>query len=790
MHLEQVHEEVLAAMGEVQQQVESMCEEAVHLGQSAVLLLSDTLALLTHTPPAATANSASSTTHPSLPSVATTPQTEKMDPKSDGTSSPRSTAPVVPQEEQLGAGVATPHSNSSRSGARLSESATVAIMVGFEEGGGGTSAEKLMRMEITINQLQATVAEIAGLVRGELMATRSGNAAAGGAPTHFEPSPTHVEPIVAIPYTYTAQPDSSLKTPLHPGNSRGVTRAGDGAASRMADAGTQLQTAEAEIHKLADKIDLIRGSRSPQAGEVEAVETDQALRAAQQEATDAQLKLAQLREWVAQKWPLAMGGGVSSVDACDVDDAVDHDAQSAHVDHLDDYGGADVIDGARDGARYTSPPTPVAPDTPPPRLPPRSVKVSDGREEGDVRQDGGEVGSRRRSPDTPTVDGGPMGMQTQQSMLQRGERLSLVSSVSPIAASISRTRSAELSALGRSGRMDEGVSATPRRGMSDIDTPKRGIPDSHARVSGKGVSAQRAPPAPSMQQVESDFRNPDHDSRSLRDVLLVNERLHLDAMSDQVLPSIAPVQSTVSPLGGGAGGDGMGMEDVDALDVDAWDGMGGDGSDHDSELGNNLVPDDHTLLVDTSMEDGGGWGREEGVGEHSMEGEEHFVAVPDQFDGDGTSASADISASALLRRLVGGGGGGGRRVCVGSGAFMVDAPINIGAGHVQLRGERDAVVMGRWVFESGASGRLKTLKLVNLPSAPPLPRIGTPLTPPTLRAWVRVMNFIQIYMYMVYTNSYIYMCVYVYKYIHIYMQKVCKCVCTNIYIYTDMYSYI
>jgi len=776
MHLEQVHEEVLAAMGEVQQQVESMCEEAVHLGQSAVLLLSDTLALLTHTPPAATATSASSTTHPSLPLVATTPQTEKMDPKSHGTSSPRSTAGVVPQEEQLGAGAATPHSNSPRSGARLSESATVASVVGVEEGGGGTSAEKLMRMEITINQLQATVAEIAGLVRGELMVTRSGNAAAGGTPPHLEPSPTHVEPSVAIPYTYTAQPDSALKTPLHPGNSRGVTGAGEGAASRMADASTRLQTAEAEIHKLADKIDLIRGSRSPQAGEVEAVETDQALRAAQQEATDAQHKLAQLREWVAQKWPLAMGGGVSSVDACDVDDAVDHDAQSAHVHHLDDYGGADVIDGARDGARYTSPPTPVAPDTPPPRLPPRSVKVGDGREEGDATQDGGEVGSRRRSPDTPTVDGGPMGMQTQQSMLQRGERLSLVSWVSPIAASISRTRSAELSALGRSGRMDEGVSATPRRGMSDIDTPKRGIPDSHARVSGKGVSAQRVPPAPSMQQVESDFRNPDHDSRSLRDVSLVNERLHLDAMSDQVLPSIAPVQSAVSPLGGGAGGDGMGMEDVDALDVDAldvdaWDGMGGDGSDHDSELGNNLVPDDHTLLIDTCMEDGGGWGREEGVGEYSMEGEEHLVAVPEQFDGDGTSASADISASALLRRLVGGGGGGGKRVCVGSGAFMVDAPLNIGAGHVQLRGERDAVVMGRWVFESGASGRLKTLKLVNLPSAPPLPRIGTPLTPPTLRAWVCVMNFIQT-MYDIHVYVYIFVCVYIQIYTYIYA----KCV--------------
>ena len=41
----------------------------------------------------------------------------------------------------------------------------------------------------------------------------------------------------------------------------------------------------------------------------------------------------------------------------------------------------------------------------------------------------------------------------------------------------------------------------------------------------------------------------------------------------------------------------------------------------------------------------------------------------------------------------------------------------------------------RWIFEKGSFGKCETLKMVNLPGAPP-PSNLTPLTPPTIRLWV------------------------------------------------------
>ena len=41
----------------------------------------------------------------------------------------------------------------------------------------------------------------------------------------------------------------------------------------------------------------------------------------------------------------------------------------------------------------------------------------------------------------------------------------------------------------------------------------------------------------------------------------------------------------------------------------------------------------------------------------------------------------------------------------------------------------------RWIFAKGSFGKCKTLKMVNLPGAPPPSNI-TPLTPPTIRLWV------------------------------------------------------
>jgi hypothetical protein len=107
---------------------------------------------------------------------------------------------------------------------------------------------------------------------------------------------------------------------------------------------------------------------------------------------------------------------------------------------------------------------------------------------------------------------------------------------------------------------------------------------------------------------------------------------------------------------------------------------------------------------------------------------------------DGTRTSADVATSAQLRQHLRDGDDEEKRmVTLGGGAFMLDGPLGIGRRHVRLRGMRNAAVIGRMILENEARGSLRTLKIVNLPAAPP-PSIGTPLTPPTLRSWVLCMR--------------------------------------------------
>ena len=300
--------------------------------------------------------------------------------------------------------------------------------------------------------------------------------------------------------------------------------------------------------------------------------------------------------------------------------------------------------------------------------------------------------SRRRSPDTPTVDGGPLGEETSQAIPERGTEFE---GESPVTISpLSRTRSAELSALAR--------------GMS---TQKRG--------GGKDVSVQRGHvPGSSMREAEVGFLHHDRDSSSPT----VAHQVPQSAYRDRELPpnEDALDQVLTSAARGSAG----------AASVPR-DGSAG----YSEEAGDDAVPDDHTLLYEQGMED------EDGP---FLDGaEEYFVAAPESADmaagADGTRTSADVAVSSRLRQHLNSEGHDEEKrvVTLGSGAFMLDGPLGIGKRRVRVRGMQNAVVIGRMILENEAHGSFRTLKIVNLPAAPP-PSIGTPLTPPTLRSWVRV----------------------------------------------------
>jgi hypothetical protein len=163
---------------------------------------------------------------------------------------------------------------------------------GSEQGtvvGPEASANKLAQMDATIRRLQASVAEIGQLVRQELSLHRG---AAVSLPRSGNQTPARNDDTRPIPPGYPA-------TPLQ--------------------AGDQLQTAEAEVSSLADKVDTIRRSRSPEASHLELPETERQLREAQQDAAEAQRKLALLREWVADNWPLGLDQGASDLEIAEAE---------------------------------------------------------------------------------------------------------------------------------------------------------------------------------------------------------------------------------------------------------------------------------------------------------------------------------------------------------------------------------------------------------------------------------------------------------------------------------------
>ena len=494
---------------------------------------------------------------------------------------------------------------------------------------------RLSQMDATIGQLQQQVAEIAALLRGGVA---SGRGDVGAATSE---------------------------------------RGGPAAQAGVKEAGARLRTAEADIHILADKVESIRASRSPQPGAEEEAESERALRLARRDAADAQRKLSLLREWVARNWPVA---GMAMDDAelgQDLPETGGADAPAG-----EGGGGAVYMTPAKSWTRAREPSFPAS-ALRPPKMSASTSSVADKLSHS---------ASRRRSPDTPTVDGGPLGEETSRAMPQRGPEFEGESpaTISPL----SRTRSVELSALAR------GVSTPKRGGRTDVSGARSNAPGSSMREAEVGF----------LNHDDRDSSSPTATEQVPRSAYRDTELPPDEDALDQVLTSAARGSNEASVPREESGG-------------------------YSEEAGDDAVPDDHTLLYEQGMED------EDGP---FLDGaEEYFVAAPESADmaagADGTRTSADVAVSSRLRQHLNSEGHDEEKrvVTLGSGAFMLDGPLGIGKRRVRVRGMQNAVVIGRMILENEAHGSFRTLKIVNLPAAPP-PSIGTPLTPPTLRSWVRV----------------------------------------------------
>jgi len=627
MRLAEVADEVEASIQEAHEQMVMIHEEAAELGASALQLIDNAVSLLTFTPTPtnSTASAASTAPASAYKQRTVTPLAThgRLRPQSVHTAAGIDVVSVGSRMAYGGG-----ESDARRGEPQREPSVTLGVTP--------TQDLRLAQIDATIGLLQQQVAEIAAIVR---RGVASGSGSAG------------VE---------TSARD------------HGAAAAQGG----VEEAGARLRTAETDIHILADKVESIRASRSPDPGAQEAAESERALQSAREEAADAQRKLSLLREWVARNWPV---GGMQ------VDNA-ELGQDLRETDFADTPAGG--------GAIYSTPlkSSALAREVSLPALRPRPPKMSVSKNS--AADQLADSVSRRRSPDTPTVDGGPLGEETSQKIQPRGPEFEGESpaTISPL----SRTRSAELSALARGA-------------------VKRG--------EGKDVSAARGDaPGSSMREAEVGFLNHGSDSSSPAATQQGPRSAYRDSRDTELPPDADALDQVLTSAARGSGG---------AASVPR-EGSG----EYSEEPGDDAVPDDHTLLYEQGMDD------EDESFKDSVE--EYFVAAPQSADmaagADGTRTSADVATSAQLRQHLRDGDDEEKRmVTLGGGAFMLDGPLGIGRRHVRLRGMRNAAVIGRMILENEARGSLRTLKIVNLPAAPP-PSIGTPLTPPTLRSWVLCMR--------------------------------------------------
>ena len=626
MRLAEVADEVVASIQEAHEQMVMIHEEAAELGASAVQLIDNAVSLLTFTPTPTNSTASAASTAP-----ASAHRQRTVTPlATHGRLRPQSvhTAAGIDVGSRMAYGGG--ESDARRGEPQREPSVTLGVTP--------TQDLRLAQMDATIGLLQQQVAEIAAIVRRGVASVSCNVGVETSARAH------------------------------------GAAAAQGG----VEEAGARLRTAETDIHILADKVESIRASRSPDPGAQEAAQSERALQSAREEAADAQRKLSLLREWVARNWPV---GGMQ----------VDDDELGQNLRETDF---ADTPAGG--GAIYSTPlkSSALAREVSLPASRPRPPKMSASKNSAADKV--ADSVSRRRSPDTPTVDGGPLGEETSQKIQPRGPEFEGESpaTISPL----SRTRSAELSALARGA-------------------VKRG--------EGKDVSAARGdPPSSSMREVEVGFLNHDSDSSSPVATLQGPRSGYRDSRDTEMPPDADALDQVLTSAARGSGG---------AATVPR-EGSG----EYSEEPGDEAVPDDHTLLYEQGMDD------EDESFKDSVQ--EYFLAAPQSADmaagADGTRTSADVATSAQLRQHLQDGDDEEKRmvtVTLGGGAFMLDGPLGIGRRHVRLRGMRDAAVIGRMILENEARGSLRTLKIVNLPAAPP-PSIGTPLTPPTLRSWVRCMR--------------------------------------------------
>jgi hypothetical protein len=627
MRLAEVADEVEASIQEAHEQMVMIHEEAAELGASAVQLIDNAVSLLTFTPTPTNSTASAASTAPASAyrqrTVTPLATHGRLRPQSVHTAAGIDVGSVGSRMAYGGG-----ESDARRGEPQREPSVTLGVTP--------TQDLKLAQMDATIGLLQQQVAEIATIVRRGV-ASGSGNLG--------------VEPSA---------------------RDHGAAAAQGG----VEEAGARLRTAETDIHILADKVESIRASRSPDPGAQEAAESERALQSAREEAADAQRKLSLLREWVARNWPV---GGIQ------VDDT-ELGQDLRETDFADTPAGG--------GAIYSTPlkSSALAREVSLPASRPRPLKMSVSKNS--AADQLADSVRRRRSPDTPTVDGGPLGEETSQKIQPRGPEFQGESpaTISPL----SRTRSAELSALAR-GAVKQGE--------------------------GKDVSAARGDaPGSSMREVEVGFLNHGSDSSSPAATQQGPRSGYRDSRDTELPPDADALDQVLTSAARGSGG---------AASVPR-EGSG----ERSEEPGDDAVPDDHTLLYEQGMDD------EDESFKDSVE--EYFVAAPQSADmaagADGTRTSADVAMSAQLRQHLRDGDDEEKRmVTLGGGAFMLDGPLGIGRRHVRLRGMRNAAVIGRMILENEARGSLRTLKIVNLPAAPP-PSIGTPLTPPTLRSWVLCMR--------------------------------------------------
>ena len=632
--LDAAREEALAAAAAAEEQVETMHEDAGQLAASALQLLNDALAMLDHSPREQHAKA--SVDSSGLPA-------------SD--SRRQESGPTA-----AGSGSGTEHGAARWQGAEAGSGAVAGV--GAE---GSVESEKLVEMEATIRRLQAAVADIAGLVRDELSARRGAQV-----------------PAVAAAAGGSA---GDKQTPA-PGRERASYPA------TPVQAGDELQTAAADVRNLAERVDSIRQSRSPhaveKAGPGHAAE-DQ-LREAQRDAAEAQRKLALLREWVADHWPLGID-----------QDASETDADAAHATLTGVRAPSAAFTGASGArARAAAAAAAAAPASPARFSPPRQALAARSETE---------WASGRESPDTPTLDGGPMGVPSPR--VSGTPRRQQVTAAARGASPISSPSVGEM--IGAADP-SHGRATNARHEMSPAQYRQEWATRGASSAAGSGAAAT-APAAPWLQRAEAAFLDP-----------AAVENTRFSPSSD--------AHMSASPLPAGSSAPGAHADDGASPAASA---------DYDSELGRDAVAQDHTLLPLASASGGGASPQRDGSEEPPREGEYVVAARPELPAAAHTGAArADAATSAELRQCVsaaGATGAGERRVCLAGGAFMLDGPLGVGARGVRVRGLRNAVVMGRWILEAGASGLLRRLKMVNLPAAPP-PSIGTPLTPPTLRSWV------------------------------------------------------